>query len=500
MRWANAPIWSRLVLIGLVMAAIWAFAFGLRYPLSVYGGLPMQSLATLNRNSLESALLYIGAFGLLFALYLIALRVVQSGSNAVGWVIIGIAILMNAVMLPMHPMDAADVYDYIIRGRMTAFYGLNPMQDTPERVPQDDTYEFVAWKEANSAYGPAWEVMAAATARLAGNDVHIPENRNMSVIAFKLLSVLGYLVTLVGVAWTLAKVAPERIAIGMLLFAWNPLMVYFAGGTGHNDLWLAAALVLAIGCMVRGWYTAAITVTVLGALIKFIPVLLLPVIVIVVWRSVSMRVRLRVFLAGGVLGAALIIVFYRPFWVGFESLALDRRGRLFTSSIGTLARQALEPVFAAQAGSLVNIFALGSLGLFTCWQLWLLMRKAPLDPLDGARALLRILLFYLLVAAIWFQHWYLAWVIPLAALLDDSPLRRLTLVFGYLVTWQPLLYNYVTLRYDGWMDAPWRDLIPVSVFMGGAYIYAIAGWLNRLHIRNLRYNQPPSSSKIKREV
>lgn len=457
----------------------------------------MQSLATINHNSLESALLYIGAFALLFALYWVALRLVRQGSRTVGFVIIGLAVLMNGVMLPMHPMDAADIYDYIIRGRMTAFYGLNPMQATPIQVESDDTYPFAAWKEANSAYGPVWELMAAATARLAGNDSHSADNRNHSVLAFKFLACLGYLVTLAGIAWTLTKIAPDRINTGMLLFAWNPLLVYFAGGTGHNDLWLAAVLVLALGCLVRRWYVAASLLTIVGVLIKFIPILLLPVIVIVVWRELPLRARLRTYFLGGSLGAVLTFMLYRPFWVGFESLALDRRGRMFTSSLGTLIRQALEPILTNQAGAVVNVLALGLFGLFTLWQLWQLMRVSSLEPTTAIETLLRIILFYLLVGAIWFQHWYLAWVIPLAALLDESPLRRLTLVFSYLVTWQPLLYNYVTLRYDGWMDAPWRDLIPVSVFMGGTYLYAIAEWRIGWRARNLRYNRTQPSVILK---
>ncbi len=471
------PTWAWLALIVSAMAVIWAFAFGARYPLANYGNLPMQSLATLNHNSLESALLYVGAFVLLFILYVLAIGLVRAGSRGTGWVIVGGAIVMNGVMLPMHPMDAADIYDYIIRGRMTAFYGLNPMRDTPTQLNQDDTYSFVGYKDATSAYGPAWEVLAAITARFAGNDPSSQDNRNRAVLAFKLLACLGYALTLVGLRWVLLKVAPERVLVGMLIFAWNPLMIYFAGGTGHNDVWLAAALVFSIGCMVRRSYVAAIVLAVLGILIKFIPVLLLPILVIVIWRNLPWRERLRTYWIGGVLSAALIGVMYAPFWVGIGTLAIDRRAHMFTSSLGVLVRQSLEPLLGNDARAMVSIFALGSFGLFTVWQLWRLARTPQSDTQEVIRTLLRIILFYLLIAATWFQHWYLAWVIPLAVLLEPAPLVRLTLVFSYLVTWQPLLYNYVTLRYTGWLDPPWRDLIPVSVFMGGTYAYALAEWV-----------------------
>jgi alpha-1,6-mannosyltransferase len=363
-------------------------------------------------------------------------------------------------------------------------------------VPLDDTYHFAAWRDANSAYGPAWEWMAAGTARLIGNDPGNPDNRNNSVIAFKLLACLGYLVTLGGVAWVLAKVAPERIAVGMLIFAWNPLMIYFSGGTGHNDLWLAATIVLAIGCTVRRWYAAAIVIAVLGTLIKFVPILLLPLLVIEVWRNQPMRARLETLLSGGVMGGLLILIVYRPFWTGIASLGVTRRENMFTSSLGALLRQALQPFFSTGAGTIVAGTALVAFGAFTLWQLWQFSRTPASEPLGSTRALLRILLFYLLIAAIWFQHWYLAWVIPLAALLDESPLRRITLVFSYMVTWQPLLYNYVTLRYDGWIAAPWRDLIPVSVFMGGTYLYILAEWRLGERLRKAGDNPVPPSRMV----
>jgi hypothetical protein len=94
------------------------------------------------------------------------------------------------------------------------------------------------------------------------------------------------------------------------------------------------------------------------------------------------------------------------------------------------------------------------------------------------REMIIVLLGYMLFAATWFQSWYALWVLGLAAFLDNTPLRRLVILFSYLVTWQSFMYNYVTLRPDGWAPIPWRDLLPVVMTMGISWAYIIYFWVS----------------------
>ena len=146
-----------------LVADFWQ-AFTVRYSLATYGSLPNQSIATLNHMSAEGALLYIAAFVALFGLYALAMRRGLLGGTRLQWLlVIGFAVIMNIALLRMDPTDAADIYDYIIRGRMSAVYGLNPLHDTPNAVSLDPFYPLVGWKNVASAYGPAWEVIASTT-------------------------------------------------------------------------------------------------------------------------------------------------------------------------------------------------------------------------------------------------------------------------------------------------------------------------------------------------
>ncbi|MDL1924053.1 hypothetical protein FBQ95_15715 [Chloroflexi bacterium CFX3] len=44
-------------------------------------------------------------------------------------------------------------------------------------------------------------------------------------------------------------------------------------------------------------------------------------------------------------------------------------------------------------------------------------------------------------------------------------MRQAALLFSYLVTWQGLLYNYITLRPGNLAPIPWRDLLPTATYM-----------------------------------
>ena len=218
-----------LILSGGAMAICFHLAFSARYSLADHGQKPLQTVATLNNMAADGAVIYVAAFSALFGLYWLGYRALRrrnltpERSSTTWFAVIALAIAMNGVLLPLYPVDAADIYDYIVRGRMTAFYGLNPLRDVPDQVKSDPFVRFSAWNSVPSAYGPVWEIIATGVSRLAGDDY------TANVIAYKLVSVIGYLLAALFVGLTLRKIAPRRALTGVYLFAWNPLIVFMAG-------------------------------------------------------------------------------------------------------------------------------------------------------------------------------------------------------------------------------------------------------------------------------
>jgi hypothetical protein len=120
-------------------------------------------------------------------------------------------------------------------------------------------------------------------------------------------------------------------------------------------------------------------------------------------------------------------------------------------------------------------------GLFYLWQLAQLWRDY--QPINAVRITARIMLAYLLIASLWFHAWYAIWLIALIALLEDTPLRRLSLTFSYLVTWQAFLYNYMNVETRAGLHLPWLDVVPVMIYMGYAWsfisAYHLRAWQRR---------------------
>jgi len=465
------PPTALLTTCALVMAALFYLNFALRYDLVTHSTKPFQTFATLSRFSFEGAWLYCLTFALAFALYgfgyrLGARRLRHPRAAAL---ILGLSGLAHAALLPMYPLDATDVYDYIIRARMTAVYGMNPFRDVPRQLPDDPFYRFVGWKNVPSAYGGAWELIAALTTRLAGEDALT------NVLAFKGLAALGSLIGALGVYSALMHSAPRRAIGGMYLFALNPLLIYMTAGRAHNDSLMIACLAWSLAFLARRQYVASLLSLLFGALIKFIPLMLMPIVAIVAWHQVHPTERLRVFALSALLGAALCYAAYAPFWFGIETLRAERRASMYSGSLPTVIRQLIAPVLdgknaetwwiatpntnALLANSTLLLFAI-------CYgaALWQVVR-AGASLAQALRSMTYILFAYLLIAALWFMAWYALWLLPSAALLPRSPLRKAALWFTYLVTWQGLLYNYVTLRPGAWMPSPWRDLLPVLSYM-----------------------------------
>jgi hypothetical protein len=455
----------------LVTIVLFYSNFAARYNLVTHLTKPFQTFATLSSFSFEGAWLYCLTFGLAFALYGLGYRF---GARRLRhprafWLILGLSALAHAALLPMYPLDATDVYDYIIRARMTTIYGMNPLRDVPRQLPDDPFYRFVGWKDVPSAYGGAWELMAALTTRLADDDMLA------NVLAFKSLAALGSLIGALGIHSALMVIAPRRAIGGMYLFALNPLLIYMTAGRAHNDSLMIACIAWSLTFLARRRHVASLLSLLFGALIKFIPLMLVPVVAIVIWHQLRAAERLRVFALSALLGMALCYVAYAPFWFGIETLRAERRAAMYSGSLPTVIRQLIAPALdgknaetwliatpntnALLANSTLLLFAI-------CYgaALWQVARAgAPLA--QALRSTTYILFAYLLIAALWFMAWYALWLLPSAALLPRSPLRKAALWFTYLVTWQGLLYNYVTLRPGAWLPIPWRDLLPVLSYM-----------------------------------
>lgn len=412
---------------------------------------------------LRLGLAFIGAWALYLLGYRISLRL--EGSRA--WIMVLMGMLgFILVFLFVAPFDAADIYDNIMHGRILGVYGKNPFQHVIAGFPDDPFYEYAAWRRARSAYGPLWESLAGLTAWLAGDGIIA------NVLAFKLLPGLFHLASVALVVLYLKREAPEKALSGALLLGWNPMLLYETWGNGHNDIAMAFWFLLAAWWIMRQRFTLAVFSLLAGALIKFLPILVVPAVLLIALRGLSsLGERLRFLLKTGLAGILITVAAYYPFWNGLDSFSVERRMSMFTTSIPAVLYRLLKPTLGMnESARLVSLAALGLLTLFVILQ----SLRVKGSSRDFLQLTFKILVFYLMITCLWFLQWYSVWLVALAPLLPSQS-RNLALVFSFWVVSQQLVFGplYVPTMY--WRPETAIQLEPVlaSSVLGVPWLYAL---------------------------
>jgi hypothetical protein len=234
--------------------------------------------------------------------------------------------------------------------------------------------------------------------------------------------------------------------------------LYETLGHGHNDVAMLFWILLAVWWLARDRYVLAILALVVGALFKFVPLLLLPAAGLVSLQRLpgrAARLRFLALTAGAVV--ILVVGVYAPFWQGVEMLQLEHRRELFTTSLPAVASALLQiPLGEEQAAAAVSLAAAAVTGLFALAQgLW--ASRSP-SWQTFAQAAFATLLFYLLFACLWFQQWYAIWLLGLVPLLPERRLAWLGIGVGYAVLSKPLIFEPIWLWPHPSPDRGWLEL------------------------------------------
>ena len=431
---------ARLALFAAASLAIYLAALVRPYSLFEWWNQPGLTIAKITNQNAAAGALFVVATLALFLLYWLACRLTLRSHTRQAWgiVLLG-ALAFNLALLCLYPVEAADLFDYAMRGRMQSLYGQNPFYQRPsstEAVRNDPLYPYVGWRDYPTAYGPWWEATDARLAALAGDGVIA------NILAFKLFGILANAATVALIALFLRRTAPERALFGVTLFAWNPVVLYSSAGNAHNDALMVFLLILGMVLMARGRYTLSAMAITGGALVKFMPAMVFPIILVAAMKHhTTGRARVRYLVVTGLACAAMVLLTLIPFWQGPEVLTDDWRLHLFTTSVPAVVRATLlEYVSAETADPIVSRAAMLVLVLWVAGQGLALWRQAPAgrgqEWQPYVHACLATMLFYLLAACTWFEPWYTVWPIALAALLPDGVAVRGSVITALAATFK----------------------------------------------------------------
>ena len=511
--------WEPVLLLTLAMATEIAYVLGfvLPYGLAPSYTQPLLDLNRLNGHTPISANYFAVTWAVSFAAMYIAYRRCPAYPQRSYFLVLGgAALVFNCTLLLMYPTGAADLFDQIFRARELAVYGKNPFLYPPADplFAQDAFRKYVGgWASTTSPYGPVWELLAAGTAWLAGADLW------RALLFFKGLVILAYAGSAMLIYATLWRVRPGWAARGLLFFAWNPLILWETAGNGHNDMVMVFFTLLSLYLLARGpraalWAPAALA---LGVLSKFVPVLLLPILLVAIWqeRRPSGAAAWAVPVHEGwfrattavLLGAAgflvIAIVLYAPFWQGPSTIGALTRRDLFTASIPEVIKDSMAgpqmpgddgeaPAFVKNllAGDQVlrEAEAMDRVRTWSTWVValtvfvstaWLVLRTQAGDRqgiLEGAfGACYNIFFIYLVFGTLWFQPWYQSWLIALTPLTARLPPVKRTLVMNAGGVANYFVWDFLVLWNMSWgIVVQWTAALAVNL---PVLLYTVYQWL-----------------------
>lgn len=234
----------------------------------------------------DRTVLYVAWAAVAGVLYAAAVAVVAAPSSGLGRracaVVLLLAGVMRVVTVLPPPLHSTDAYRYVWDGRVQAA-GINPYRYMPaapelaglrdEGVGAGAVYPNINRADtAPTIYPPFAQAIFAAVAQLWPSLYGV----KAAMLAFDLLAVGAALLLL-----RTARLAPERV----LIYAWNPLVLWEFAGGAHIDAAAVGLSALAILAAVRARPALAGTALGLAILCKLLPAALFPAL----WRRWDLR-------------------------------------------------------------------------------------------------------------------------------------------------------------------------------------------------------------------
>jgi hypothetical protein len=307
---------------------------------------------------------------------------------------VGAILVLHLIFLVAPPLLSSDIFNYVGYARLEVVHHLNAYVKPLAAAPTDPSYIYVGWPLHTTAYGPLFTL---ATMPL--GLISFP----VAIWVLKTVTALASLAC-VALVWMCANRLGRPALPAALFFGLNPVLLAYAVGGAHNDLWMLAAALGGIYLLLVGRESAGMAALVVSVAVKSSSVVLLP------FALLGSRRPTKALLWA--LGAAIVIgaITVAAFGTHVSSLlhVLHDDARLQTPND-------IPGVIRDIFGLHIATSTLGKIGLLVLLPtvLVLLVRtyRGGNWLENGGWATAAII-----VTTTWFLPWYLIWFLPLAAL------------------------------------------------------------------------------------
>jgi hypothetical protein len=219
----------------------------------------------------ENVGLFLAVLAVAFAAYGVSLTALGGGSGTVRsrrflLFVFGVAAISRAVLIPSLPEMSTDVFRYVWEGRVIT-HGFNPYSHSPDAPEleflRDRYYDDINHKNLATIYPPVSQAVFALAAWVRPG----PYALKLILALFDMGAVLMIFAIL-----KLRSLDPAAIAV----YAWNPLVIFESGHSGHVEPVGIFFLVLGLWLIARGRKLTGFAAMGMSLLAKYVSAVFLP--------------------------------------------------------------------------------------------------------------------------------------------------------------------------------------------------------------------------------
>jgi hypothetical protein len=429
-------------------------------------------------------------------------RLTPKDQTLLFWTVCMLTLVFGVIFIFAPAVMSQDIILYATYGRMASIFHINPFVVNPTTNATDLFHTFFQIKGLGVAhYGPIWIDMTVPVVLVARASV-------VNVLfGFRLLGFIFYVANAMLIWAILAKLKPEMRISGVILFAWNPLVLLLCVSEVHYEVVVITFLLLSALFFQRRSFLASWVFMLLAALLNIFCLLLMPLFLKLLWKETRVMRGGRRFLWWFTLislSAAIVVLAYAPYmrgW-GFMGIMSNVEGTfLEANAMHSLDAAILYlpmgfPLFLSWLATpnhwtIITGITIGSLLLFALWL---------------ADTLELILLFsswiFLALAILLPIQWPWFMLVPLALAIVST--GRYTILLATMLTLGAALEYYFLLWPKVWPNLA-LVTIGLPLLIWGWTLFFTATWLMARpketeqqppkSIQNFRFSRPPLLSR-----
>ena len=314
------------------------------------------------------------------------------------------------------PLLSQDVFSYIGYARLAILHGVDPYVAGPLAAPGDPVLAFAGSKAAPSVYGPPFTLVTYSLAL-----VGVPA-------ALWALKAAAAVASLAGAAlvWRTAERLGRDPVPAATLVGLNPALLVHVVGGAHNDVLVLLLTAGALFALVAGRSGLPAGFATAAAAVKASAAVAVPFLVLGSrWRGRALVAAAAVALAGGAAG----LVGFGGHALGWLTVLGTNQAHASSMSLPSLTTGLLATVLRTARADLLPVVRIAYAAAFAVAFVWLVRcawRGADPIAMAGWATLA------LLACSAWLVPWYVAWLLPLAAL---GASRRLATAAVLVTAW-----------------------------------------------------------------